>query len=391
MSEVYIVSAARTAIGKFGGTLANHTPIQLGALTARAVLERAAASPDIVDAAVYANVLATEPRDVYAPRVIAAEAGVPSSSTAFSVNRLCGSGAQAIVSASQSIRDGDATVALAGGTEVMSRAPYSVPGARSGLRMGDGVVYDWLSGALIDPFGHGHMGVTAENIAERNGISRQHQDEYAVESQRRALTAIKEGRFAEQIVPVEVRSKKETITFDTDEHPRKATLEGLAKLKPTFQEGGSVTAGNASGMNDGAASVLLAGEDALETHGLSPLARIVSWGIAGVPPEIMGIGPVEAVPRALDKAGLTLADMDLIESNEAFAAQSIAVQDALGFDPDKTNVDGGAVALGHPIGATGAILTVKMLHRLKATGGRYGLITMCIGGGQGIALIIEVV
>lgn len=391
MSDIFIVSGARTAIGTFGGSLSGHTPVQLGTLTAKAVLERAGASPDIVDAAVYANVLATEPKDVYAPRVIAINTGVPSSSTALSVNRLCGSGAQAIVSATQMIRDGDATVALAGGAEVMSCAPYSIPGVRDGLRTGDGVVYDWLSGALVDPFGHGHMGVTAENVAEQHDISRERQDEFALESQARARNAIDSGRFASQIVPVEIRRKKETIAFETDEHPRESTPERIGKLKPAFKDGGSVTAGNASGMNDGAASVLLAGEEAVAKHGLTPQARIVSWGFAGVPPEIMGVGPIKAVPRALKKAGLTLDDMDLIESNEAFAAQAIAVQDALGFDPAKTNVDGGAVALGHPIGATGAILTVKMMHRLKATGGRYGLITMCIGGGQGIALIIEAV
>ncbi|MDR7328389.1 beta-ketothiolase BktB [Corynebacterium guangdongense] len=391
MQDVYIVSSARTAIGSFGGTLADVTPVDLGIASARAAVERGGVDPSSIDAAVYGHVTNTVPSDAYLSRQVAVGAGAPDRSHAMNVNRLCGSGAQAIVSATQSIREGDASVALAGGAESMSRAPYSVPDLRFGKRLGEGKVLDWINGALVDPFGHGHMGVTAENIVERFGITREQQDEFSLESQRRAQEAIAEGRFTEQIVPVEVPGRKETITFDTDEHPRATTLEKLGALKPVFKEGGTVTAGNASGMNDAAASLVLAGEQTLKDQSLTPTARVVSWGLAGCAPEVMGLGPVDAVPRALKKAGLSLDDIELIESNEAFAAQALAVQQQLGFDPGITNIDGGAVALGHPIGATGAILMVKIIHRLHALGRRYGLVTMCIGGGQGIALIVEAV
>lgn len=390
-NDIYIVSSARTAIGTFMGTLSKETPQSLGTIVSKAAMERAGIDAENVDSAHIANIVLTQPRDLYTPRVVALDSGLPKSSHALSVNRLCGSGVQAVVSAAQNILTGDSEVALAGGTEIMSKAIYSARNMRSGQKMGQGQLDDWLTGALSDPMGHGHMGITAEHVAEKHGISRERQDEFALQSQERAAEAIAAGRFKDQIVPVTLKTRKGEVVFDTDEHPRASTLEGLSGLRPAFQEGGSVTAGNASGMNDAAAAMVVASGQAVEKHGLSPQARVVSWGLAGVDPKYMGCGPVEAVPKALAKAGLSLDDIDYIESNEAFAAQALAVQDLLGLNPAKTNIDGGAISLGHPIGATGAILLTKLIHRLKADNKRYGLVTMCIGGGQGIAMIVEAV
>lgn len=389
MTDVFILSAARSAIGTFNGSLKGLSPTQLGVAVAKEAMARGGIEAADIDHAVFGNVIPNDAQDLYLARTIALGAGMPESSQGLTLNRLCGSGAQSIISATQMIMLGDSRMALAGGAESMNRAPYAVEGLREGRKMGDGKIYDWLSHTLSDPFGHGHMGCTAENIAEKYQISRERQDEFAVESQSRALRAIEAGYFAEQIVGIELKTRKGSTTFDTDEHPRASTLEDLAKLKPAFREGGSVTAGNASGINDGAAAVILAHEDEVKRRNLEPLARIVSWGIAGVPPELMGLGPIEAVPIALKRAGLSLDDIDVIESNEAFAAQSISVADALGFDPEKVNPNGGAIALGHPLGATGSVLTVKALYELARTNKRYGLVTMCIGGGQGIALVVE--
>lgn len=392
MSEIYIASGARLPIGKFQGSLSKLSPTEMGTIAAKEAISRAGVDAAAVGSVVVGNVVPNVPSDVYLSRKIGIESGLKDSSIAFNVNRLCGSGAQAIVSASQQILSGDAELALAAGVEHMSSAPYSVKGMRSGgQKMGDGVLEDWMIGALSCPFGTGHMGVTAENVAEAYGISRERQDEFAAESQRRAAAARDNGVHKEEIVPVTLQTRQGEITFDFDEHVRETSTETLAKLKPAFQKNGSVTAGNSSGINDGAAALLLGTESALNQHGSSPLGRVVSWGIGGVDPTKMGLGPIVAVPKALKKAGLSLDDIDLIESNEAFAAQAIAVQDELGFDPEKTNVHGGAVAHGHPVGASGAILTVKVLHHLRATGKKYGLVTMCIGGGQGIALIVEAV
>jgi acetyl-CoA C-acetyltransferase len=317
-------------------------------------------------------------------------AGLPEETTALTVNRLCGSGMQAIVSAAQAIQLGDADVAVGGGTESMSRGGYLLPTLRWGQRMNDGGTVDMMVGALTDPFDTVHMGITAENIADRWKIGREQQDEFAVESHRRAINAIEKGYFKDQIAPLELKTRKGTVVFDRDEHPRAdATLEGLAKLRAAFKKDGSVTAGNASGINDGAAAVVLMEQGAAQTAGLKPMARLVAYGLAGVDPKIMGIGPVPACQRALEKAGLNVDDMDVIESNEAFAVQALAVSCDLKLDPKKTNPNGGAVGLGHPIGATGAVLTVKALYELQRTGGRYALVTMCIGGGQGIAAIFE--
>ena len=392
MSEIYIASGARLPIGKFQGSLSKLSPTEMGTIAAKEAISRSGVDAAAVESVVVGNVVPNVPSDVYLSRKIGIESGLKDSSIAFNVNRLCGSGAQAIVSASQQILSGDAELALAAGVEHMSSAPYSVKGMRSGgQKMGDGVLEDWMIGALSCPFGTGHMGVTAENVAEAYGISRERQDEFAAESQRRAAAARDNGVHKEEIVPVTLQTRQGEITFDFDEHVRETSTEALAKLTPAFQKNGSVTAGNSSGINDGAAALLLGTESALNQHGSSPLGRVVSWGIGGVDPTKMGLGPIVAVPKALKKAGLSLDDIDLIESNEAFAAQAIAVQDELGFDPEKTNVHGGAVAHGHPVGASGAILTVKVLHHLRATGKKYGLVTMCIGGGQGIALIVEAV
>ncbi|MGM4998264.1 beta-ketothiolase BktB [Tardiphaga sp. 538_B7_N1_4] len=387
---IFIVSGARTAIGGFGGSLKDKSPSALGGVAARAAIMRAGLEPGEIDNSVFGTVIPTEAADLFLGRTVAIEAGMSTGSQGLTVNRLCGSGAQAIVSAAQMIQLGDSKIAIAGGAESMSRSPFSITGMRYGHKMGDAVVYDWLTNTLADPFGHGAMGCTAENVAELHQISRTRQDEFALASQRRASAAISEGRFMEQIVPIELKTRKGTTTFDTDEHPRAGTnMDDLAKLKPAFRKNGTVTPGNASGINDGGAAVVLASESEVVRRRLSPLGRLVSWGIAGVPPEIMGIGPVKAVPIALERAGLTLADIDVIESNEAFAAQALAVCDGLGLSPDKVNPNGGAIALGHPLGATGAILTVKALYELRRIGGRYGVVTMCIGGGQGIALVVE--
>ena len=379
--DIYIAGAARLPIGKFGGRLAQLSLTELGSLAAEAAIDRSGLSGADLDTAVASNVMPVVPKDLYLSRAIAKNVGMPDSSTAMGVNRLCGSGVQAMISAAQLLQSGDGSLALAVGAESMSNAPYSVEGARFGKRMGDGKLYDWLTGALTCPFGTGHMGVTAENVAADNNISRERQDEFSAQSQERAAQAREEGVHAEEIVPVG--------DLDFDEGVRETNVEKLAKLKPVFVKDGTVTAGNASGINDGAAAAVLATAEEVTKRGLNPLAKIVSWSIAGVDPTRMGIGPIAAVPKALEKAGLKLEDIDLIESNEAFAAQAIAVQEELGFDPAKTNVYGGAVAHGHPVGATGVILLTKLAYALRHQGKRYGLVTMCIGGGQGIAMIIE--
>jgi acetyl-CoA C-acetyltransferase len=388
--EIFVVGAARTAIGGFGGSLKDAAPVELGTTVIRAALERANVAPAAVGHVVMGNVIPTETRDAYLSRVAAMDAGIPKETPAFNVNRLCGSGLQAILLAAQSILVGDADIAVGGGAESMSRGPYLMPGARWGTRMGNAQVVDYMLGILHDPWQQTHMGVTAENVAARYGISRDEQDALALESQQRAARAIAEGRFKEQIVPVEIATRKGTVVFDTDEHVRAdVTLEQLAKMKPAFQKDGSVTAGNASGLNDGAAAVVLADGDQVRALGLKPLARLVSWGHAGVEPDHMGIGPVPASRIALERAGLTVADLDVIEANEAFAAQACAVAKELGFDPARVNPNGSGISLGHPVGATGAIITVKALYELQRTGGRYALVTMCIGGGQGVAAVFE--
>jgi len=390
IQTTYILSGARTAIGTFGGMLGGEEPAALGAKVAAEAVRRAAIEPGEIGHVVFGNVIPTGPRDAYLGRVAAIDAGIPKETPAMTLNRLCGSGAQAIVSAAQSIMLGDADVALAGGAEVMSRAPHYLQAGRFGQKMGDVTMADGLTGVLTDPFGSGIMGITAENVAAKFGISREDQDAFALESQRRAAAAIGAGHFKEQILPLDVTAGRKTVTFETDEHPKPATTaESLAALRPAFKKDGSVTAGNASGINDGAAAVVLASEDYVERSGAKPLARIAAYAHAGVEPGIMGIGPVPAVRALLARSGLRIEDFDVIESNEAFAAQALAVNRELGLDPAKVNPEGGAIALGHPVGATGVILTVKAIHHLRRTGGRLGLVTMCIGGGQGIALAIE--
>ena len=387
--EIVILSGVRTAIGTFGGALAATPPRKLGEIVAAEAMKRAGVAPDRIGHVVFGNVINTEPRDMYVSRVAARDAGIPDEVPAMNVNRLCGSGVQAIVSATQNLMLGDAEFALAGGTESMSRAPYILPDARWGQKMGDTGARDMLLGTLNCPFGTGHMGVTAENVAAEHGISREDQDAFALESQKRVARAQENGYFTDQIVPVEVKVKRETVSFDTDEHPKATTAEALAGLRPVFQKDGTVTAGNASGINDGAAALVLATEEAARGAGLTPRARIIGYAHAGVRPEVMGIGPVPAVRKLLEKTGLKAGDFDVIESNEAFASQALAVSRELDFDPARVNPNGGAIALGHPVGATGAIITVKALHELERTGGKRALITMCIGGGQGIALAIE--
>jgi len=389
--DVVILSGVRTAIGSYGGSLKDVPPTELGAVCAREAIARAGVQAEEIDHTAFANVIHTEPRDMYFSRVVAMDAGIPKDAPAMTVNRLCGSGLQAIVSAAQMVMLGDADIALAGGAESMSRAGYLLPAYRWGQRMGEGSVIDMMNGALHDPFGHGHMGVTAENVAALHDISREQQDAFAAESHRRAAKAIAAGYFKDQIVPVTLKLRKGEKTFDTDEHVRdEVSAESMAALRPVFKKDGTVTAGSASGINDGAAALVIMESDAAAARSdLKPMARIVSYGHAGVAPEIMGMGPVGAVEQALTRAGLSVGELDVIESNEAFAAQACAVSKVLGFPEDKTNPNGGAVALGHPVGATGSILTVKAIYELQRTGGRYGLITMCIGGGQGIAMIIE--
>ncbi len=389
MTEIVLLDGARTAIGTFGGKLTGTPPAALGAHVAKAAMERAGVEPGQIGHVVYGSVIPTEPRDAYLSRVSAMDAGIPDSTPAMNVNRLCGSGAQAVVSAVQSLMLGDADFALAGGAENMSRAPFVITDQRWGAKMGDVKTLDMMLGALNCPFGTGHMGVTAENVASEHGVSREDQDEFALASQTRAAAAIENGHFASQIAPIEVKVKRDMVAFDTDEHPKPTTAEALAGLRAVFQKDGTVTAGNASGINDGAAALVFARAEATERAGLKPKARVLGYAHAGVRPEVMGIGPVPAVQNLMEKTGLKVEDFDVIESNEAFAAQAIAVNRGLGLDPAKVNPNGGAIALGHPVGATGAILTVKALYELERIQGSKALITMCIGGGQGIAVAIE--
>jgi len=390
-SETYVVSAVRTAIGSFGGSLRDFEPGDLAARVTREAIARSRLDPGAVGHVVFGQVIHTSPRDAYLARIAGIGAGLPHAVPALTVNRLCGSGLQAIVSAAQAIALGDCDAAIAGGAEVMSRAPYLAPAARWGQRLGDTVLVDALNGALTDPFEKVLMGVTAENVAERYRVSREQQDALALESQRRAAEAVAQGRFKDQILPVPLTSKSGTRDFAVDEYVRTdANAKDLARLRPLFRaEGGSVTAGNASGINDGAAAVLLANSAAIQKHQLEPMARLVSYAHAGVEPGYMGIGPVPATRLALTRAGLKVSNLDVIESNEAFAAQACAVAQELGFDPARTNPNGSGISLGHPVGATGAILVTKLVYELQRQNARYGLATMCIGGGQGIAAIFE--
>ncbi len=389
MQDIVILDGTRTAIGTFGGSLAGTPTVDLGTTAAKAALERAGVEGAQIGHVAFGNVINTEPRDMYLSRVAAMQAGVPDTTPAMNVNRLCGSGVQAIVSVMQSLMLGDAEFGLAGGAENMSRSPYIVPAARWGSKMGDVQSLDMMLGTLNCPFGTGHMGVTAENVAEEHQVTRAAQDAFALLSQERAATAIAEGRFASQITPVEVRVKRDMVPFEVDEHPKATNIDALSGLRTVFRKNGTVTAGNASGINDGAAALVLATAEAAEKAGLKPKARILGYAHAGVRPEVMGIGPIPAVRKLLEKTGLSVADFDVIESNEAFAAQALAVSNDLGLDPSKVNPNGGAIALGHPVGATGVIITVKALYELERIGGKRALITMCIGGGQGIALAIE--
>ncbi len=388
--EVVVVSGVRTGIGDYGGSLRDWPATKLGAAAIREAVARAKLDPASIGHVAMGSVIHGEARDMYLSRVAALDGGLPVGTPCLTVNRLCGSGLQAIVSASQYILLGDCDIAVAGGAESMSRAAYFLPAARWGQRMGDAPVVDAMTAALHDPFGHGHMGVTAENIAAKYGFTREQQDEFAVESHRRAAKALENGLFKTQILPIELKTKKGVEQFVTDEHVRKGTrMEDLAKLKTVFKKDGTVTAGNASGINDAGAAVVLMSADAAKKANAKPMARLVAYAHAGVEPQLMGLGPIPAVKRVFQKAGLKPADMDVIESNEAFAVQAMAVTKDLGLDPAKVNPNGGAVALGHPIGATGAILTVKALYELERAQKRYALVTMCIGGGQGIAAIFE--
>ena len=387
--DIVILDGARTAIGTFGGSLAGTPPIKLAAAAAKAALERSGVEGGQIGHVVFGHVINTEPRDMYLSRAAAIEAGGPDSAPAMNVNRLCGSGAQAIVSCVQALAMGDADFALAGGAESMSRGPYALPAARWGQKMGDTAAVDMMVGALTCPFGTGHMGVTAENVAAEHQITRADQDAFALESQSRAAAAISAGRFRDQIVPIEVKVKRDMVAFDTDEHPKATTLDKLGALKTVFKKDGTVTAGNASGINDGAAALVLASAEAAGKAGLKARARVIGYAHSGVRPEVMGIGPVPAVQKLLERTGLGVEDFDVIESNEAFAAQALAVNKGLGLDPAKVNPNGGAIALGHPVGATGAILAIKALYELERSGGKRALVTMCIGGGQGIALAFE--
>jgi acetyl-CoA C-acetyltransferase len=388
--DVFVVGAARTAIGTYGGALKDVALADIATLAVKTAVERSGAGAENIGHLAMGTVVVTEPRDAYLSRVAAVNAGIPKETPAFNVNRLCGSGLQAIVSASQAILLGDCEIAVGAGAENTSRGAYLLPQGRWGARMGDTAMIDMVVGALHDPFHKIHMGITAENVAEQFGITRDQMDALAAESHRRASAAIAAGYFKEQIVPVVTASKKGDIVFDTDEHVKASTtVESLSKMRPAFKKDGHVTAGNASGINDGAGAVVLASGEAVKARGLKPMARLVSYAHAGVEPTIMGIGPVPATRLALKKAGLTVADLDVIESNEAFAAQACAVVKELGLDPAKVNPNGSGISLGHPIGATGAIITTKALYELQRTGGRYALVTMCIGGGQGIAAIFE--
>ena len=388
--DVVVLSAVRSAVGTFGGALSGMEPAELAGIVMKAAVARSAVDPGRINYVTVGTCIPTDSRYPYVARVASIRAGLPMDSVAMQVNRLCSSGLQAVVSSAQNILLGDSDYGVGGGVEVMSRGGYMLPALRSGARMGDTEAIDMMVSVLTDPFGVGHMGVTAENLAEKWAISREEQDAFAVESQRRAAAAIDAGHFRSQIVPVVMQTRKGEVVFDTDEHCRPGTtLEALAKMKPAFKKDGTVTAGNASGINDGAAFLVLAEADVAARAGLQPMARLVSYALAGVPNEIMGEGPIPATRAALQKAGLTLEQMDVIEANEAFAAQALAVMRGLGLDPARTNPNGGAIALGHPVGCSGAFITTKALHELQRIGGRYALVTMCIGGGQGIAAIFE--
>lgn len=388
-AEIY-VSAVRSAIGGFGGSLKDLPLADLASAITRAAIERSGLAAEQIGHVVMGTVIPTEPRDAYLARVAAMNAGIPKETPAFNVNRLCGSGLQAIVSAAQGLLLGDTDVAIAAGAESMSRGPYLLPQARWGARMGDLQGIDYTVGVLHDPFQHFHMGITAENVSASQGITREMQDELALTSQRRAARAIAEGRFTSQIVPLELKTRKGSVQFSVDEHVRgEVTAEQLAGMKPVFKKDGTVTAGNASGINDGAAGLVLASGDAVRRLGLKPLARLVGYAHAGVEPELMGLGPIPATRKVLEKTGLKVQDLDVIESNEAFAAQACAVARELGFDPEKVNPNGSGISLGHPVGATGAIIATKAIHELQRIQGRYALATMCIGGGQGIAVVFE--
>jgi acetyl-CoA C-acetyltransferase len=389
-NDVVILAGVRTAVGTFSGAFKDTPPTKMAAAVVREALKRADVAPEAVGHVVFGSVIHTEPRDAYMARVAAVEGGVPKEAPAMTLNRLCGSGVQAVVSAAQTIMLGDAEVAIAGGAENMSRAPFAAPWLRQGMKMGDTKFVDMMLGALTDPFHGIHMGITAENVAAKWQITRDDQDRFAMESQRRAAHAIAAGRFKEQILPFEVRKGRDMVSFDTDEHVKADTdMTTLGGLRAAFQKDGTVTAGNASGINDGAAAMVLMSAGRAKAEKRTPMARIVGYAHAGVEPTLMGIGPVDAVRNLMAKTGLKVSDFDVIESNEAFAAQACAVSKELGFSADRVNPNGGAIALGHPVGATGAIITIKAMYELHRTGGRYGLVTMCIGGGQGIALAIE--
>jgi acetyl-CoA C-acetyltransferase len=389
MRDVVVLSAVRSAIGGFGGSLSSLEPSELGGMVMKEAIARSGADPALMNYVVVGNCVPTESRSPYVSRVASIQAGLPMSSVALTINRLCGSALQAVVSSSQNILLGDSDYGIGGGVEVMSRGGYLSQAMRNGARMGDTKLIDMMVAVLTDPFGVGHMGITAENLATKHNLSREDQDAFAVESQNRAAKAIAEGRFKDQIVPITISTRKGDVTFDTDEHPRATTMEALAKMKPAFKKDGSVTAGNASGINDAAAFLVLAEASVAAKHGQKPLARVAGYAVAGVPNDVMGEGPIPATKIALERAGLKLDQIDVIESNEAFAAQALSVTKVLGFDPAKVNVNGGAIALGHPVGATGAIIATKCIHELHRTGKRYGLATMCIGGGQGIAVVFE--
>ena len=387
--EVVVLSAVRSAVGGFGGSLKDLEPADLGGMVVKEAIARAGVDPKQVTFATVGNCIPTESRYPYVARNATIQGGMSMDSVAFAVNRLCGSAQQAVVSSAQAIMLGDADYAIGGGVEVMSRGAYLLPALRSGARMGDTKAIDAMVAVLTDPFGVGHMGVTAENLASKWGISREEQDAFALESQKRAAAAIAAGYFKDQIVPITFETRKGPVVFDTDEHPRATTMEALAKMKPAFKKDGSVTAGNASGINDAASFLVLADAAKASAAGHKPIARLVAYAIAGVPNELMGEGPIPASKLALQRAGLSLDKIDVIESNEAFASQSLAVCKGLELDPAKTNPNGGAIALGHPVGATGGVIITKLLHELQRTGGRYGMATMCIGGGQGITTIWE--
>ena len=390
MTDIFIVAAKRSAIGSYGGSLKDIAPIDLAIPVAKVAIEQSGFPASAIDHAVYGHVIHTEPRDMYSPRCISIGAGLADTAPAFQVNRLCGSGLQAIVSGIQLIQLGDATAVLAGGVEVMSRGPYILPAHRWGARMGDSGLTDMLLGALHDPFGIGHMGITAENVAQDYNISRASMDEFAAESQARASAAQSAGYFKEQIVPLTVKQGRKEINFESDEFIRsETTFDSLANLRPAFAKDGLVTAGNSSGINDGSASVILADANKINSHNATPMARIVSYGFGGVPARIMGMGPVPASQMALERAGLSVDDLAVVESNEAFAAQACAVSKQLGLDASVVNPNGGAIALGHPVGATGAIIMTKLIYELRRRSARYGMATMCIGGGQGISIIVD--